>query len=76
MRAIAVAEYGPVQNLVAIETTTPKPETPYDLLIRYFKPRILFLESILMAIHKVKACSVNPVDTKARAGTYEDYPDY
>lgn len=25
---------------------------------------------------RVKACSVNPVDTKARAGTYDDYPDY
>jgi zinc-binding alcohol dehydrogenase family protein len=24
----------------------------------------------------VKACSVNPVDTKVRAGTYDDYPDY
>ncbi|EMD00081.1 hypothetical protein BAUCODRAFT_30533 [Baudoinia panamericana UAMH 10762] len=25
---------------------------------------------------KVKACSVNPVDTKVRAGSYDDYPDY
>lgn len=25
---------------------------------------------------RVKACSVNPVDTKVRAGTYDDYPDY
>ncbi|KZZ91231.1 Alcohol dehydrogenase superfamily, zinc-type [Ascosphaera apis ARSEF 7405] len=25
---------------------------------------------------KVKATSINPVDTKARAGTYDDYPDY
>ncbi|KAI5357183.1 putative GroES-like superfamily, alcohol dehydrogenase, alcohol dehydrogenase, zinc-binding type 1 [Septoria linicola] len=25
---------------------------------------------------KVKAYSVNPVDTKARNGTYDDYPDY
>ncbi|KAK5125153.1 hypothetical protein LTR85_000829 [Meristemomyces frigidus] len=25
---------------------------------------------------KVKACSVNPVDTKVRNGTYDDYPDY
>jgi zinc-binding alcohol dehydrogenase family protein len=25
---------------------------------------------------QVKACSVNPVDTKVRAGTYDDYPDY
>ncbi|TKA75528.1 hypothetical protein B0A55_03529 [Friedmanniomyces simplex] len=25
---------------------------------------------------KVKACSVNPVDTKVRAGVYDDYPDY
>ncbi|KIY02021.1 uncharacterized protein Z520_02159 [Fonsecaea multimorphosa CBS 102226] len=25
---------------------------------------------------KVKACSVNPVDTKVRKGTYDDYPDY
>lgn len=24
----------------------------------------------------MKACSVNPVDTKVRAGTYDDYPDY
>ncbi|TDZ26764.1 Succinate--CoA ligase [ADP-forming] subunit alpha [Colletotrichum orbiculare MAFF 240422] len=24
----------------------------------------------------VKACSVNPVDTKVRAGVYDDYPDY
>jgi NADPH:quinone reductase-like Zn-dependent oxidoreductase len=24
----------------------------------------------------VKASSVNPVDTKVRAGTYDDYPDY
>jgi zinc-binding alcohol dehydrogenase family protein len=28
---------------------------------------------ILVRIH---ACSVNPVDTKVRAGTYDDYPDY
>ncbi|KAL4929729.1 zinc-binding alcohol dehydrogenase family protein [Aspergillus undulatus] len=25
---------------------------------------------------RVKACSVNPVDVKVRAGTYDDYPDY
>ncbi|PVH97000.1 GroES-like protein [Periconia macrospinosa] len=25
---------------------------------------------------QIKACSVNPVDTKVRAGTYDDYPDY
>lgn len=25
---------------------------------------------------EIKACSVNPVDTKVRAGTYDDYPDY
>jgi zinc-binding alcohol dehydrogenase family protein len=25
---------------------------------------------------RVKACSVNPLDTKVRAGTYDDYPDY
>jgi zinc-binding alcohol dehydrogenase family protein len=25
---------------------------------------------------RIKACSVNPVDTKVRAGTYDDYPDY
>ncbi|KAF1966522.1 GroES-like protein [Bimuria novae-zelandiae CBS 107.79] len=24
----------------------------------------------------IKACSVNPVDTKVRAGVYDDYPDY
>ena len=25
---------------------------------------------------RIKACSVNPVDTKVRAGLYDDYPDY
>ncbi|KAF9690613.1 hypothetical protein EKO04_011390 [Ascochyta lentis] len=25
---------------------------------------------------RIKACSVNPVDTKVRAGVYDDYPDY
>jgi NADPH:quinone reductase-like Zn-dependent oxidoreductase len=25
---------------------------------------------------RVKASSVNPVDTKVRAGVYDDYPDY
>jgi zinc-binding alcohol dehydrogenase family protein len=25
---------------------------------------------------RIKACSANPVDTKVRAGTYDDYPDY
>jgi len=25
---------------------------------------------------RIKACSINPVDTKVRAGTYDDYPDY
>ena len=25
---------------------------------------------------KIKACSVNPVDTKVCAGVYDDYPDY
>jgi zinc-binding alcohol dehydrogenase family protein len=25
---------------------------------------------------RIKACSVNPVDTKVRAGIYDDYPDY
>ena len=25
---------------------------------------------------KINACSVNPVDTKVRAGVYDDYPDY
>lgn len=25
---------------------------------------------------RIKACSVNPVDTKIRAGIYDDYPDY
>ncbi|EOA86544.1 hypothetical protein ACJQWK_08817 [Exserohilum turcicum] len=28
---------------------------------------------VLVHIH---ACSINPVDTKVRAGTYDDYPDY
>ncbi|KAF2119219.1 quinone oxidoreductase [Lophiotrema nucula] len=27
-------------------------------------------------IVQIKACSVNPVDTKVRAGVYDDYPDY
>jgi zinc-binding alcohol dehydrogenase family protein len=27
-------------------------------------------------IVRVKACSINPVDTKVRAGIYDDYPDY
>jgi len=25
---------------------------------------------------RLRACSINPVDTKVRAGTYDDYPDY
>lgn len=25
---------------------------------------------------RIKACSINPVDTKVRAGVYDDYPDY
>ncbi|KAM3416488.1 hypothetical protein BST61_g8081 [Cercospora zeina] len=25
---------------------------------------------------QIQACSINPVDTKVRAGTYDDYPDY
>ena len=30
----------------------------------------------LIVASRLKACSVNPVDTKVRAGTYDDYPDY
>lgn len=26
--------------------------------------------------HRVKACSINPVDHKVRSGAYDDYPDY
>jgi NADPH:quinone reductase-like Zn-dependent oxidoreductase len=25
---------------------------------------------------RIRACSITPVDTKVRAGTYDDYPDY
>ncbi|KAK4553380.1 hypothetical protein LTR86_009437 [Recurvomyces mirabilis] len=58
MRAIAVAEYGPVEKLIATEVEHPGAPQGHDLLI------------------KVEACSVNPVDTKVRAGVYDDYPDY
>ncbi|CAK4031035.1 Zinc-type alcohol dehydrogenase [Lecanosticta acicola] len=58
MKAIAVSEYGPIDNLVAIEVETPGEPQGHDLLI------------------KVQACSINPVDTKVRNGTYDDYPDY
>ncbi|GIZ45145.1 hypothetical protein CKM354_000832600 [Cercospora kikuchii] len=58
MKAIAVSEYGSIDNLISIETDYPKDPEGYDVLVQ------------------VQACSVNPVDTKVRAGTYDDYPDY
>ena len=32
--------------------------------------------SIMLTLRRVAATSVNPVDTKVRNGTYDDYPDY
>ncbi|KAI7396238.1 hypothetical protein KC336_g15748, partial [Hortaea werneckii] len=58
MKAIAVKEYGAIDNLVSLETEKPDRPQGHDILVR------------------VLATSINPVDTKVRAGTYDDYPDY
>lgn len=58
MKAVAVSDYGTIENLIATEVAKPDKPGGHDLLVR------------------VKATSVNPVDTKARNGTYDDYPDY
>ncbi|KAL1612348.1 hypothetical protein SLS60_000574 [Paraconiothyrium brasiliense] len=42
-------------------------------IIEVSKPSNLEGYDILV---RIKACSVNPVDTKVRAGVYDDYPDY
>ncbi|TFK54515.1 quinone oxidoreductase [Heliocybe sulcata] len=61
MKAIVVENYGSVDALAAREVPKPSPKGR-DLLI-----------SLLFS---VKACSVNPIDMKVRAGKYDDYPDY
>jgi len=60
MKAIAVSKYGDTNNLDAIDLPDPSESETQSYDI----------------LVEVKACSVNPVDTKVRAGTYDDYPDY
>jgi hypothetical protein len=35
---------------------------------------IFWTVTSILTSHRVKACSVNPIDTKVRKGTYDDAP--
>jgi hypothetical protein len=77
MKAIVVEKYGPVENLVA--RTVPDAGAPEgrDLLIRYICWLMLHFIRVRLInnwVIRVEACSVNPIDMKVRAGTYDDYP--
>jgi hypothetical protein len=75
MNAIVVDEYGDVTKLVA------KPQG-HDILVRQVDYDSLAkrskgeFENVETQIERVRACSVNLVDTKVRRGVYDDYPDY
>ncbi|KAJ5475235.1 hypothetical protein N7539_008301 [Penicillium diatomitis] len=58
MKAIGVAKYGAIDNLESRDVPRPERPTGMDMLIE----------------HVAKACSVNPIDTKVRNGTYDDAP--
>ncbi|KAI5306980.1 hypothetical protein KEM56_005899 [Ascosphaera pollenicola] len=66
MKAVGVEEYGGIDNLIEKEIPIPK-VTGHDVLVNDADEYIA---------RRVQATSINPVDTKARAGVYDDYPDY
>lgn len=71
MRAFGVEEYGPIDNLCQKDIPKPTDLAPRDLLVQYAS-----FTTFRMAAYncRIKAVSVNPVDTKVRNGTYDDYP--
>jgi NADPH:quinone reductase-like Zn-dependent oxidoreductase len=75
MQAIGVSRYGPVSNLETRQISLPDPPKGRDLLIQYALPPT-FSKIHAKHSHRVKALSVNPIDTKIRAGKYDDAPDY
>lgn len=60
MKAIAVAHANRGGPEKLVAKTVPKPGAPGGYDV----------------LVRIKAASVNPVDIKVRAGTYDDYPDY
>ncbi|KAK6207701.1 nadph2:quinone reductase [Colletotrichum tabaci] len=75
MKAVGVANYGPVDNLESRNVPRPERPTGRDVLVKQVIA-ISFLYFIADGISRVKACSVNPIDTKIRGGVYDDAPDY
>jgi NADPH:quinone reductase-like Zn-dependent oxidoreductase len=74
MKAIGVSQYGAVSNLQAKELPNPSKPTGRDLLIKYYTTPRLKQYPRLIVTFRVKAMSVNPIDTKVRNGTYDDAP--
>jgi len=72
MKAFGIDNYGPVENFCEKELPKPSDLSPRDLLVRYV--RILRSPDLTLTRDRIKAVSVNPVDTKVRNGTYDDYP--
>ncbi|CAN9250592.1 unnamed protein product [Alternaria alternata] len=74
MKAVGVATYGPVDNFQSRDIPKPGEPTGRDVLVKeVLNPQSFYLSN---NIDRVKACSVNPIDTKIRGGTYDDAPDY
>jgi NADPH:quinone reductase-like Zn-dependent oxidoreductase len=72
MKAVGVATYGPVDNFQSRDIPKPGEPTGRDVLVKeVLNPQSFYLSN---NIDRVKACSVNPIDTKIRGGTYDDAP--
>jgi hypothetical protein len=73
MKAIGVSTYGSVENFES--RVVPRPATPTgrDVLVQY-EIRSCSMCPMLTKTHRVKACSVNPIDCKIRGRIYDDAP--
>lgn len=74
MKAVGVSKYGPVDNLES--RVVPKPGDPNgrQVIVKFVPQFIFHLETQVLMLFRVKACSVNPIDHKVRSGTYDDAP--
>jgi NADPH:quinone reductase-like Zn-dependent oxidoreductase len=76
MQAIGVSQYGPPSNLETRKV--PLPGHQQDAIFSFSACPLLVMSQValLTFMLRVKAISVNPIDTKIRAGTYDDAPDF
>lgn len=73
MKTFGVENYGSVDNLQKSTTKTNHPGSARPLGQVYIIT-VGVLRSQAYHPFRVKAASVNPVDTKVRKGTYDNYP--